>query len=98
MAISGYDDQMVKKEMLKFEHIDPVELVRKKGSKSKTKRFKPGCRAFYISSYDPRLPHPRNLISRNYEILGRSEKAKSLFPRGNLVAGSKRLPNLGGKS
>ena len=95
MAISGYDYQMVKREMMKFEHVDPVELVKQKGNKSKPKRFKPGCRAFYISNYDPRLPHPRNLITRNYEILARSEKAKSLFPRGNLVAASRRLPNLG---
>ena len=95
MAISGYDYQMVKKEMMKFEHVDPIELVKKTGNKTKSNRFKPGCRAFYVSSYDPRLPHPRKLISRNYEILANSEKAKSLFPRENLVAGSKRLPNLG---
>ena len=86
MAISGYDYQMVKREIMKFENLQPEELLKKSGNKSKSKRFKPGCRGFYVTTYDPRLPHPRQLISRNYDILAKSEKAKALFPRGNLVA------------
>ena len=45
--------------------------------------------------FDPRVPHPRKLISQNYEILARNPIAKALFPRSNLVASGKRLPNLG---
>ena len=68
--------------------------MKRVGKKTKSRRFKPGCKAFYVTQYDPRLPHPRQLISRNYEILAQSEKTKALFPRENLVACSKHLPNL----
>ena len=56
-----------------------------------TKNKKKGCKAYFISPYDPRLPHPREIISKNYELLARNEKAKALFPRENLVAASRRL-------
>ena len=58
-------------------------------------RKKKGCQAYFISPYDPRLPHPREIISKNYELLARNPKAKALFPRQNLVAASRRLKNLG---
>ena len=93
MATSGYDYQNVKAEMLKFEKVDPVELAKRESSKGKNK--KKGCTAYFISQFDPRLLHPRQIISRNYELLARSEKAKALFPRQNLVAASRRLKNLG---
>ena len=86
---------MVKREIMKLENLQPEELVKKSGNKSKSKRFKPGCRGFYVTTSDPRLPHPRQLISRNYDILAKSEKAKALFPKSYLVASSRRLPNLG---
>ena len=93
MATSGYDYQQVKRELLKFEAINPVELAKR--DKQPSKRKKPGCKAFFNAPYDPRVPHPRSLISKNYELLARSERAKSLFPRENLIASSKRLKNLG---
>ena len=89
MATSGYDYQSVKAEMLKFEKVDPIELAKKESSKTKNK--KKGCKAYFISPYDPRLPHPREIISKNYELLARNEKAKALFPRENLLAASRRL-------
>ena len=55
----------------------------------------PGCSVFYNFKFDPRVPHSRKLISQNYEILARNPIAKALFPRSNLVASGKRLPNLG---
>ena len=92
MAHSGYDYQMVKREMLKFENIDPRELA----NRPKRKRQKrPGCKVFYTFQFDPRVPHPRKIISKNYKILARNETVKVLFPRSNLIAGGKRLPNLG---
>ena len=93
MATSGYDYQKVKKEMLKFENIDPVELAKK--DKPESRKKKKGCKAFFISPFDPRLPHPRKIISKNYELLARHPKAKQLFPRENLIAASRRLKNLG---
>ena len=62
---------------------------------TKKQKSKPGCKAFYVAPFDPRLPHPRKLISKNYGILAQNEKAKALFPRANLIASSKRLKNLG---
>ena len=53
-----------------------------------------GVKSFYISKYDPRLPHPRKLISRNYHHLANHPVVCNLFPRENLVGGTKRLPNL----
>ena len=56
MALSGYDYQMVKRELLKYEHINPQELANKPKPAS---RLKPGCRSFYTFPFDPRVPHPR---------------------------------------
>ena len=93
MAASGYDYQKVKTELMKFEKIDPVELAKKPKDKSKSKSK--GCKAYFISTFEPRVPHPRKIISKNYEILARSEKASKLFPRQNLIAGSRQLKNIG---
>ena len=49
---------------------------------------------FYVGHYDPRVPHPRKLISKNYHIISNNPVVSKLFPRGNLVSGTKRLPNL----
>ena len=90
--ISGYNYQKSKKELMEFEDQDPIALIKK----DKTVRNKPekGVKSFYISKYDPRLPHPRKLISRNYHHLANHPVVCNLFPRENLVGGTKRLPNL----
>ena len=41
------------------------------------------------------MPHPRKLISRNYHHIEKHPIVSKLFPRGNLIASCKRLPNLG---
>ena len=50
--------------------------------------------AFYITGYDPRMLHPRKLISRNYHHLQSNPALANLFPRENLVAGTRRMKNL----
>ena len=50
---------------------------------------------FWIFPYDPRVPHPRNIISKNYKFIENHPVASKIFPRANLVVGSRRLPNLG---
>ena len=40
------------------------------------------------------MPHPRQLISKNYHHLGSHPLLSSLFPRENLVGGTRRLKNL----
>ena len=92
MKISGFNYQNVKKELLKFKDEDPIELIKK----DKIARDKPekGIKAFFITKYDPRVPHPRQLISRNYHHLNNHPQLSNLFPRENLIGGTRRQPNL----
>ena len=61
--------------------------------KEKNKDNSKGAKVFYID--DPRMPHPRQLISRNYHHIENDPILTQLFPRENLVASCRRLPNLG---
>ena len=90
--ISGYSYQKSKQELLKFKDLNPKEIINKeKVSKSKPEK---GVRAFYITNYDPRMPHPRQLLSRNYHHIQSNPELANLFPRKNLVGGTRRLKNL----
>ena len=60
--ISGYNYQKTRQELLKFKDLDPVELIKKE--KVVKKGPDKGVRAFYITNFDPRMLHPRQLISR----------------------------------
>ena len=71
MATSGYSYQKVKKELLEFLKFDPIELAKRDRQKKKTK---PGCKVYFNALFEPRVPHPRKIISSNYEILAKSEK------------------------
>ena len=41
------------------------------------------------------MTHPRKIISKNYKYIENHPIASKIFPRKNMVAGSKRLKNLG---
>ena len=92
MAVSGYDYQTVKKELLKFENVDPIELIKRPKNRKKSKS---GPKVYFNSIFDPRLPHPRKIISNNYDTLAQSEEAIKLFSRENIISRSTCLPNLG---
>ena len=62
--ISGYNYQKTKQELRKFRDLDPVELIKKE--KVVRKRPEKGVQAFFITDYDPRMLHPRQLLSRNF--------------------------------
>ena len=49
---------------------------------------------FWVSTFDPRMPSQRKIISRNYHIFAADPNFAKLFPRKNLVSGSRRQPNL----
>ena len=51
MASSGYKYQNVKKDLMKFENIDPHELIK---SDKKPRKAKSGVKAFWIAPFDPR--------------------------------------------
>ena len=90
--ISGYSYTKTKQDLLKFKSLDPVELIKKE------KRIKKGpdkgVQAYYIDSFDPRMPHPRKLISKNYHLIQSNPHLAALFPRQNLIAGTRRGKNL----
>ena len=54
-----------------------------------------GVKIFNVDKYDPRMPHPRQIISRNYHHIANHPIVSKLFPRENIIASCKRLPNLG---
>ena len=60
----------------------------------KTKNRKNNKKVFWISKFDPRVPHPRQVLSKNYHILEGDPIARDLFERKNLVAGSRRGKNI----
>ena len=90
--ISGYNYHQTKKELLELKNQDPVALIHKE----KVVRNKPvkGVKAYFITKYDPRMPQPRQLISKNYHHMKDHPVLSNLFPRGNLVGGTRRQPNL----
>ena len=92
MATSGYKYKHVKNELMKYENMDVKQLV---NTQRKETCRTPGAKLFWIFPYDPRVPHPRKIISKNYKYIENHPVASKIFPRKNLVAGSKRLPNLG---
>ena len=90
--VSGYKYQKTKQELLKFKELDPITLIRKE--KVVKKKPEKGVQAFYITNYEPRMLHPRKLISRNYHHIRSNPRLAALFPRKNLVGGTRRLKNL----
>ena len=92
-AIAGYDYQHARSELRKFRNDDPVEMI-KAGPKEKN-NDETGVKIFYVDKFDPRMPHPRKMIARNYHHIENHPIVSKLFPRKNLIASCKRLPNLG---
>ena len=56
----------------------------------KKKETTSGCKVFYVGHYDPSIPHPRKLISKNYGLLAFTWKPPYCFktiPKTNLISG-----------
>ena len=49
---------------------------------------------YWIATFDPRMPHQRQIINKNYHILQGDKKFKELFPRSSFVSGARRMKNL----
>ena len=90
-ALSGYNYQKTKQELLKFKDLDPIEEINKE---KVNKRPKKGVEAFFITDYDPRMLHPRQLISRNFHHIQSNPVLAELFPRENLKGACRRGKNL----
>ena len=54
--ICGYNYQETKRKLMEFKLENPIDLI----MKEKVVRNKPvkGVKAFYVTKYDPRMPHP----------------------------------------
>ena len=94
MAISGFKYQTARSELMKCKQIDRNEYLKAENERKKNKKKSNNKKVFWISKYDPRIPHPRSVLSKNYHILEGDSIAKELFERPNLVAGSRRGKNL----
>ena len=90
--MSGYNYQKTKQELMKFRDLDPIQLINKE--KVVKKGPDKGVQAYFISTFDPRMMHPRQLITRNYHFISSNPVLSELFPRENLVGGTRRLKNL----
>ena len=91
-AIAGYSYQHARSELRKYRNVDPVEMIK---AGPKLKDITNGVKIFYVDQYDPRMPHPRQIISKNYHHIQNHPIVSKLFPRENIVASCRRLPNLG---
>ena len=93
-AVSGYNYRRAKFELSKSKQIDRVEFLQNEKRRKEEKKRRNRGNVYWISKYDPRVPHPRKIISENYHILEADPVAKQVFKRKNLVAGSRRGRNL----
>ena len=94
MAISGYKYNKAKSELLKSKSINREDFLKEEKSRKKNQKNKNKGKVFWISKFDPRIPHPREVLSQNYSILEGDPLASKIFERKNIVAGSKRGKNL----
>ena len=94
LAISGYNYQTARSELLKCKDIDRVQYLKGEQERKKKAKNKNNKKVFWISTFDPRVPHPRQVLSKNYQILEGDPIAREVFERKNLVAGSRRGKNL----
>ena len=93
-AVLGFTYQKAKSELMKSKNINREAFLNEEKDRKKKQRDKNKGKVFWISRFDPRVPHPREVLSSNFTILEGDPIAKKIFERKNLVAGSKRGKNL----
>ena len=89
-----YKYQTARSELLKCKNIDRVEYLKNEKKRKENTKQKKNKKVFWISKFDPRVPHPRQVLSKNYHILEGDPIARDIFERKNLVAGSRRGKNI----
>ena len=94
LAVSGFKYEKAKSELMKSKNIDREAYLKEEKNRKLKQKNKNNGKVFWISRYDPRIPHPRELLSENYKILEGDPVARKIFERKNLVAGSKRGKNI----
>ena len=66
-----------------------------KGPREKDQKKGSGAKVIYVDNFKPRMPHPRQLISRNYHHIENHQTLSKRFQRSNFIASCRTLPNLG---
>ena len=61
--MAGYSYENARTELNKFRDDDHIEMI-KNGPKEKNTENETGVKIYYVDKFDPRMPHPRKLISR----------------------------------
>ena len=79
---------------MKSKTIDRVEYLKTEKERKQNVKKNKNKKVFWISKYDPRVPHPRQILTKNYHIPEGDPVARTLFERKNLIAGSRRGGNL----
>ena len=77
MPCRGSNIKKVKEDLNKLKNVDPKEVI---NSDRKEPTKKPGAKVFWISKFDPRVPHPRKIISKNYHLIKNHPIASKIFP------------------
>ena len=67
LAVSGFEK--AKSELMKSKNIDREAYLKEEKNRKLKQKNKNNGKVFWISRYDPRIPHPRDLLSENYKIL-----------------------------
>ena len=78
LTISGYKYQTARSELLKCKNIDRVEYLKNEKKRKKNTKQKNNKKVFWISKFDPRVPHPRQVLSNNFHILEGDPIARAL--------------------
>ena len=69
LTISGYKYQTARSELLKCKNIDRIEYLKNAKKRKENTKQKNNKNVFCISKFDPRVPHPRQVLSKKYHIL-----------------------------
>ena len=93
-AVSGSKYQKAKSELMKSKCINREAFITGEKDRKKNQKDKNKGKVFWISRFDPRVPHPREVLSNNYTIIEGVPIARKIFERKNLVAASKRGKNM----
>ena len=90
-AVSGHNYQKCKAALMEIKRINRINFLKneQKGNTYR-KKVKNTKKLYWISQFDPRLPHQRWIISKNYHLMAADPKFLKLFPRNNIISGNRR--------
>ena len=79
LAVSGFKYEKAKCELMKSKNINREDFLKEENNRKKKQKGKNKCKVFWISKFDPRIPHPREVVSQNVNILEGDPIAKTIF-------------------